>query len=73
MIFMDSFSKFNDTELPKREEFYSLLTDNNISEDDYKHAKDVWNKFNLKNMGEYHDLYLKNRYITISRCFRKLS
>ena len=56
---MDSFSKFNDTELPQREEFYSLLTNENISEDDYKHAKDVWNTFNLKNMGEYHDLYLK--------------
>ena len=57
--YMDSFSKFNDTELPSIEEFYSQLTDTNISEDDYKHAKDVWNTFNLKNMGEYHDLYLK--------------
>ena len=57
--YMDSFSKFNDTELPKREDFYSLLTDENISEDAYSHAKDVWNTFNLRNMGEYHDLYLK--------------
>ena len=57
--YMDSFSKFNDTELPEREEFYSLLTDNNISEDDYRHAQNVWNTFNLQNMGEYHDLYLK--------------
>ena len=57
--YMDSFSKFNDTELPQREEFYSQLTDTNISEDDYRHAKDVWNTFSLKNMGEYHDLYLK--------------
>ena len=57
--YMDSLSKFNDTELPQREEFYSLLTDTNISEDDYKHAEDVWNTFNLKNMGEYHDLYLQ--------------
>ena len=57
--YMDSFSKFNDTELPKREEFYSLLTDNNISEDDYRHTQNVWNTFNLQNMGEYHDLYLK--------------
>ena len=40
---MDSFCKFNDTELPKREDFYSLLTDENISEVDYSHAKDVWN------------------------------
>ena len=57
--YMDSFSKFNDMELPERKEFYSLLIDKNISEDDYKHAKDVWNTFNLQNMGEYHDLYLK--------------
>ena len=57
--YMDSFSKFNDTELPQREDFYSLLTDNNISKDDYSHAKNVWNTFNLQNMGEYHDLYLK--------------
>ena len=57
--YMDSFSKFNDTELLQREEFYSLLTNENISEDDYKHAKYVWNTFNLKNMGEYHDLYLQ--------------
>ena len=71
--YMDSFSKFNDTKLPEREEFYNLLEDVNISEDNYNHAKNVWNTFNLQNMGEYHDLYLKNRYITISRCFRKLS
>ena len=57
--YMDSPGKFNDTELPQREEFYSQLTDTNISEDDYHHAKDVWNTFSLKNMGEYHDLYLK--------------
>ena len=59
---MDRPSKFNDTKLPEREEFYSLLTDTNISEDDYRHAKDVWNTFNLQNMGEYHDLYLKQIY-----------
>ena len=67
--YMDSFSKFNDTELPKREDFYSLLTDNNISEDDYSHAKDVWNTFNLQNMGEYHDLYLKTDILLLTDVF----
>ena len=50
---MDSPSKFNNTLLPNREDFYSLLNDENISDDDYKHAEDVWNTFKLKNMGEY--------------------
>ena len=67
--YMDSFSKFNDTELPQREDFYSLLTGENISEDDYKHAKDVWNTFNLKNMGEYHDLYLKTDILLLTDVF----
>ena len=67
--YMDSFSKFNDTELPPIEEFYSLLTDENISEDAYSHAKDVWNTFNLKNMGEYHDLYLKTDILLLTDVF----
>ena len=32
---------------PERKEFYSLLTDNNISEDEYNHAKHVWNTFGI--------------------------
>ena len=67
--YMDSFSKFNYTELPQIEEFYSLLTDNNISEDAYRHAKDVWNTFNLQNMGEYHDLYLKTDILLLTDVF----
>ena len=67
--YMDSFSKFNDTELPQRKYFYSLLTDNNISEDDYSHAKNVWNTFNLQNMGEYHDLYLKTDILLLTDVF----
>ena len=67
--YMDSFSKFNDTQLPKREDFYSLLTDENISEDDYRHAEDVWKTFHLKNMGEYHDLYLKSDILILADVF----
>ena len=67
--YMDSFSKFNDIELPQREDFYSLLTDNNISEDDYRHAQNVWNTFNLQNMGEYHDLYLRTDILLLTDVF----
>ena len=67
--YMDSFSKFNDTELPSYEDVYSILDDENISESQYQHAKDVWNTFKLKNMGEYHDLYLKTDILLLTDVF----
>ena len=67
--YMDSFSKFNDRELLHREEFYSQLTDEGISEDDYSHAQNIWNTFNLQNMGEYHDLYLKTDILLLTDVF----
>jgi len=36
--YMDNLSRFNEASLPKREEFYSILNDTDISEDNYKHA-----------------------------------
>ena len=66
--FMDSFEKFNE-KLPSKEEFYSILNDEDITDDQYKHAQNVWNTFNLKNMGEYHDLYLKSDIILLADVF----
>ena len=56
--FMDSFEKFNQTKLPTKDQFYSILNDQHITDDEYDHAKKVWNTFMIKTMGEYHDLYL---------------
>lgn len=39
--FMDSFEKFDKTELPTKDEFYSILNDESITDDDYEHAQDV--------------------------------
>ena len=56
---MDSFGKFNQTELPTKDlKFYSILNDQHITDDEYDHAKKVWTTFKIKTMGEYHDLYL---------------
>ena len=66
--FMDSFEKFNE-KLPSKEDFYSILNDEHISDKDYAHAQNVWNTFNLKNMGEYHDLYLKSDILLLADVF----
>ena len=40
--YMDSFEKFNETKLPAKDQFYSILNDEHTPDDDYKHAKRVW-------------------------------
>ena len=57
--YMDSREKFNETELPDKESFYSELNKEGITYEDYVHAQKVWDVFKIKNLGEYHDLYLK--------------
>ena len=56
---MDSWKRFNETELPSKDKFYSTLNLENISDDDYAQAINVWNTFNINNLGEYHDLYVQ--------------
>ena len=43
--FMDSFEKFNQAELPNKDQFYSILNDQHITDDEYDHAKKVWKTF----------------------------
>ena len=56
--YMDSFAKFNEKELPTKDQFYSILNDQHITDDEYNHAKEVWNTFMIRTLGDYHDLYL---------------
>ena len=67
--YMDSFEKFNQKELPTKEDFYSILNDQHISDEDYQHAKKVWNVFKCKNIGQYHDLYLGSDVLLLADVF----
>ena len=66
---MDSFDRFNEIKLPVQQDFYSILNNEHISDEQYKHAQNVWNTFNLKTMGDYHDLYLKSDILLLADVF----
>ena len=56
--YIDSFSKFDKTESPTKEEFYNILNDQHISDEDFEHAQKVWKKLKLKNMGQTTMIYI---------------
>ena len=68
--YMDSWNKFNDLELPNKDMFYSKLSMSDVSDKDYGHAQKVWKEFKIKNMGEYHDLYLLADTILLANVFK---
>ena len=67
--YVDSFERFAETELPARTAFGSKLNGEEISEEDYEHARKVWDVFNIKTMGEYHDLYLLSDVLLLADVF----
>ena len=58
--YMDSWEKFSETSLPIKEDFYSHLNMEDIDDIDYRHGNNVFNKFKLNNLGDYHDLYVQS-------------
>ena len=65
----DGLQKADETNLPPREAFYSRLTEEHITEEDYQHAPKEWTSFELKTLGEYNDLYLKTDVLVLSDVF----
>ena len=81
--YINSFKRFNEEKLPARKCFFSSIKkekigddgkilDGHISVKDYLTCEKIWDKFEMKYMGDYHDHYFKKRCITISRCFGKV-
>ena len=69
--YMNSPHKFAETSLPPREAFFNDLTNESVSKDDYDHAKAIWRLFDMKTMGDYHDLYLKTDTILLADVFER--
>ena len=77
--YMNSFERFNEEELPAKKYFYSSIKDGKIGDngkmsDGHIDVNDylTWDKFEMKNMGDYHDHYLKNDVLLLTDVFEKL-
>ena len=71
--YFDEKEKYLETELPKKEKFFNKLNNKNISNEDYKHALNVFKTFKCKDLLEYSILYLKTDICHLSDVFQKFS
>ena len=80
--YMNSFKRFNEEKLCARKYFYSStkkgkidddgkISDGHIGIKDYLTCEKIWNKFKMKNMGDYHDHYLKKDVLLLADVFEK--
>ena len=67
--YMDSLERFKENKLPPKESFYSRLTGEDISNEDYEHALNVWDVFEMKNLQDYHDLYNETDVLLLADVF----
>ena len=65
----NEWERFKEIALPKKEKLYNRLNIEDITEVDYVHAKRVYKDFEIKNLGEYRDLYLKSNVLLLADVF----
>ena len=58
--YMDCWERFDKTSLPDKKAFYSELYLEDSTNEDYTHAQKVFEEFKLKNLGDFHDLYVQS-------------
>ena len=69
--YMKSLKKLSEDKLLDKCKFFSSLKDECVNEKDYERAKNVWNAFKMKTMGDYNDLYLKTDVLLLAGVFEK--
>ena len=67
--YVDNWERFSEISLPSKEDFYSNLNMEDISDIDYRHANNVFKRFKLENLGNYHDLYVQSDTLLLADVF----
>ena len=67
--YTDDWDKFKETQLPLMKDFHNTLNQTGITKEDYEHAQKVWDTFDIKNLWEYHDLYVQSDALLLADIF----
>ena len=67
--YVNSCDRFEETQLPPISAFYSNLNMSSISEDDYQSAQKVWEEFGIRDLRDYHDLYLRTDVVLLANVY----
>ena len=66
---MNIWERFDETILPNKKVFYSELYLEDITDEDHIHAQNVFQEFKIKNLVEYHDLYVQSDTLLLADVF----
>ena len=69
-MYLSDFRKFKEI-LPSKEKFYSSFTGEKIGDREYEHVLKEPDRFEMKTMKNYHDLYLKCDALLLAYVFEK--
>ena len=70
--YINSWDRFEETQLPSMNAFYTNLNISSISEEDYQHAQRVWEEFGIRDLGDNHELYLRTDVVLLANVFEAL-
>ena len=67
--YIDDWEIFSETQLPEKEDFYSHLNMDDITDADYMHTKRDCRDFKITNLGEYYDFYVQSNTLLLADVF----
>ena len=67
--YVNSWDRFEETQLPPISAFYSNLNMSSISKEDYQHTQRVWKEFGIHNLGDYHNLCLRTDVVLLASMY----
>ena len=66
---MDSWEKFDETAFPNKKAFYSEFYLEDITDNYYIHAQKIFKELEIKNLDQYHDLYVQSDTLFLADVF----